>query len=167
MNARSEISIAGFLTGFCLINYFYLIPTQVVAEGTSPVYPNLINTMLLCFSLTYLVEGFRELRKEKRETTGRPEDTKRKGMGAALRPLAMLAVTGAWVLTLERLGFIASTFLFLLISSRIFGSKSWVKTLALSVIMPLVIYFIFYGLNSLLPEGPLEEMIRATLRRRN
>ena len=164
MSARSEISIAGFLIFFCLVNYIYLIPTQAVAEGTSPVYPNLINSMLLCFSLAYLAEGIRVLRKERHETS-RPEDTQRRGMGVALRPVAMLLVTGAWVLTLERLGFLVSTFLFLAISSRIFGSKSWLKALALSVIMPLVIFFIFYGLNSLLPEGPLEEMIRSMLRK--
>lgn len=164
MNARSEISIAGFLIAFCLLNYFYLIPTQVVAEGTSPVYPNLINTMLLCFSLAYLVEGFQTARKERR-AANRDKSSQREGRSAALRPIAMLLVTGAWVLTLDRVGFLISTFLFLAIASRIFGSKSWLKTLALSVIMPLVIYSIFYGLNSLLPEGPLEEMIRAMLKR--
>jgi len=165
MNARSEISIAGFLIAFCLVNYIYLIPTQVVAQGTSPVYPNLINSMLLCFSLAYLAEGIRTIRKKRRDP-GRQENTQPKAMGAALRPIAMLLVTGAWVLTLERLGFLFSTFLFLAISSRIFGSKSWPKTLALSLIMPLVIYFIFYGLNSLLPEGPLEETIRSVLKKR-
>ena len=164
MNVRSEISVAGFLICFCIVIYIYLIPTQVVAEGTSPVYPHLINTMLLCFSLAYLVESIRALRKETRKTD-RQENTRPVQMSVALRPVIMLLVTGAWVLSLERLGFLVSTFLFLAISSRVFGSKSWSKTLALSVIMPLVIYFIFYGLNSILPEGPLEEMIRSTLKR--
>lgn len=162
MNARSEMSIAGVLIGFCLLNYFYLIPTQVVAEGSSPVYPALINTMLLCFSIAYLAESFRswrrETRREKKAITADDADYR-----IYWRPLAMLVVTGLWVLTLEWIGFLFSTFLFLMLSSRIFGSKSWRKTLTLSVVMPLVVYSIFWGLNSVLPEGPLEGLIRSLL----
>lgn len=158
MNARSELSIAGVLIAFCLLNYFYLIPTQVVAEGSSPVYPLLINTMLLCFSLAYLWEGFRALKQEKRQAA---EDGEQPPASKAImwRPLAVLVVTGAWILTMEWLGFILSTFLFLLIASRLFGSKNWGKGLALSVAMPLVIYIVFRLLNSILPTGPVEELI--------
>jgi len=159
MNARSELSIAMVLIGFSMLNYFYLIPTQVVAEGSSPVYPALINTMLLCFSLAYLAEGVRSWRKE-RQVQGEAAGGGKKLM---VRPLAMLVVTGAWVLSMEYLGFIISTFAFLMIASRIFGSKSWSKTLILSVAMPLIIYFVFRGLNALLPEGPAEELINLIL----
>ncbi len=164
MNLRSEISIAGVLIGFCLINYFYLIPTQVVAEGSSPVYPTLINTMLLLFAVAYLVEGVSSWQKIKSDAA-QQEQVSSEGVGNKVfaRPVAMLAVTGVWVLTLEYVGFIVSTCVFLVISSRIFGSKSWPKTLTLSVVMPFIIYFIFVGLNSLLPEGPLEELIRSIL----
>ena len=162
MNTRSEISIAGVLIGFCMLNYFYLIPTQVVAEGSSPVYPILINTMLLCFSIAYLAEGLRSWRRE----THRGK--KANAADGAInwiywRPVAMLVVTGLWVLSLEWIGFLFSTFLFLTLSSRIFGSQSWRKTLILSVVMPLVVYSIFLGLNSILPEGPLEGLIRSLL----
>ena len=158
MNARSEMSIAGVMIGFCLLNYFYLIPTQVVAEGSSLVYPALINTMLLCFSLAYLAEAFRSLRREKKEAVA--ADTNNR---IYWRPVAMLIVIGLWVLTMEWVGFLFSTFLFLMLSSRIFGSQSWGKTLALSLVMPLVVYLIFWGLSSVLPEGPLEELIRSLL----
>ncbi|MFH2125128.1 MAG: tripartite tricarboxylate transporter TctB family protein [Pseudomonadota bacterium] len=160
MNARSELSIATVLIGFSMLNYFYLIPTQVVAEGSSPVYPALINTMLLCFSLAYLAEGVRSWRKERQAQS---EGTGGGGKKLMVRPLAMLVVTGAWVLTMEHLGFIISTFAFLMIASRIFGSKSWSKTVILSVVMPLIIYFVFRGLNALLPEGPAEELINLIL----
>ena len=73
----------------------------------------------------------------------------------------MLVVTVVWVLTMESFGFIFTTFLFLMISSLIFGSKSWPKILIMSAVMPLVIYFIFWGLKAMLPEGPLESMIRS------
>lgn len=162
MNARSEMSIAGVLIGFCMLNYFYLIPTQVVAEGSSAVYPALINTMLLCFSIAYLAEGLRswrrETRREKKAIAAEAADN-----WIYWRPVAMLVVTGLWVLSLEWVGFLFSTFLFLTLSSRIFGSKSWGKTLILSVVMPLVVYFIFWMLNSILPEGPLEGLIRSLL----
>lgn len=162
MNARYELSLAIVLIGFSMLNYFYLIPTQVVAEGSSPVYPALINTMLLCFSLAYLAEGVRCWRKEKAEqeeggacSTG--------GGKLMLRPLLTLVVTGAWVLSMEYLGFIISTFIFLMLASRIFGSTNWGKTMILSVAMPLIISFVFRGLNALLPEGPAEELINLIL----
>jgi len=158
MNARSEMSIAGVLIGFCLLNYFYLIPTQVVAEGSSPIYPLLVNSMLLCFSLAYMAEGVRALRLEK--SSGENGAVEQKTTDHTLwRPLAMLAATGAWVLTMEWLGFILSTFVFLLVASRIFGSKKLIAAFSLSLIMPFVIHFIFLGLNSVLPEGPVEELI--------
>ncbi|MBU1155479.1 MAG: tripartite tricarboxylate transporter TctB family protein [Proteobacteria bacterium] len=162
MNARSELSIATVLIGFSMLNYFYLIPTQVVAEGSSPVYPALINTMLLCFALAYLAEGVRCWRKEKL-AQGEGGSCSTGGGKLMVRPLAMLVVTGAWVLSMEYLGFIISTFVFLMIASRIFGSKSWSKTLILSVAMPLIISFVFRGLNALLPEGPAEELINLIL----
>ncbi|MCB2225443.1 MAG: tripartite tricarboxylate transporter TctB family protein [Desulfarculaceae bacterium] len=159
MNARSELSIAGVLIAFSLLNYFYLIPTQVVAEGSSPIYPALINTMLLCFSLAYLGEGVRAWRREKKESEGRPA-----GAGKnMLRPVAMLVVTGAWVLTMDYIGFIISTFFFLVVASRIFGSESWSKTIIMAVVMPLIISFIFRGLNAVLPEGPAEELLNLIL----
>ena len=161
MNARSEMSIAGVLIGFCVLNYFYLIPTQVVAEGSSPVYPLLVNSMLLCFSLAYLAESFRVMRREK--SSGQEGGGKQSSDHTLWRPLAMLVTTGAWVLTMEWLGFILSTFIFLLIASRIFGSKKLIPTLGLSVIMPLVIHFVFVGLNSVLPEGPVEELLTAII----
>lgn len=162
MNVRSEMSIAGLLIGFCMLNYFYLIPTQVVAEGSSLIYPVLVNTMLLCFSIAYLAEGIRSWR---RETLPKNKATAAGGAGNGFywRPIAMLVVTGFWVLTMEWIGFLFSTFIFLTLSSRIFGSKSWGKTLALSLVMPLVVYLIFWGLKSVLPEGPLEGLIRSQL----
>ena len=119
MNARSEMSIAGVLIGFCMLNYFYLIPTQVVAEGSSPVYPAMINTMLLCFSIAYLVEGARSWRLETRLKKKTVSAGARSGV--CWRPVAMLVTIGAWVLTMEWIGFLVSTFLFLTLSSRIFG----------------------------------------------
>jgi len=163
MNVRSEVSIAVALIGFCMLNYFYLIPTQVVAEGSSLVYPALVNTILLCFSIAYLAEGVRSWRVETRLKNKAAVSDGAAGNGIYWRPIAMLVVIGFWVLTMEWIGFLTSTFVFLIFSSRIFGSKSWRKTLIFSLVMPLVVYLIFRGLNSVLPEGPLEELIRSLL----
>lgn len=159
MSARSEITIASVLIAFTLLNYFYLTPTQVVAEGSSPVYPNLVNTMLLCFSLAYLAEGVRCWRRDRRARDGEAFCSSGGGWKPLLRPVALLVVTGAWVLGMEHLGFILATFLFLAIASRLFGSTSWSKALMVSLVMPLAISFVFRGLKAVLPEGPVEELI--------
>ena len=158
MKARTDLSIAGALLVFCLVNQFYLIPTQVVAEGSSPVYPMLINIMLAVFSMAYFWEGLRLLRKQPANMQSAKTAAERKNP-AYWRPLALLLIAGGWILVMDWMGFIASTFVFLMLAARLFGSKSLWKALVLSIAMPLILYFIFRSLNSLLPQGPLEKML--------
>ncbi|KIX14799.1 tripartite tricarboxylate transporter TctB family protein [Dethiosulfatarculus sandiegensis] len=162
MTTRSEVFTATGLLAFCVFNYVYLIPTQVVAEGSSSTYPLLINTLLALFSLAYLLEGFLIFRKQAKT---QPEEAKKQtGFWQDYwRPLAMFGLTGVWIFTLEYIGFLPSTFVFLLLGAKIFRATNRRNTLIVCVVLPSLLTGIFMALNAPLPEGPLEEMIQAII----
>ncbi|MGD8561026.1 MAG: tripartite tricarboxylate transporter TctB family protein [Desulfarculaceae bacterium] len=160
MNSRTELGISCGLIIFCLINYLFIIPIEVKAEGSSTTYPFLINTMLLIFALAYGVESVLKLRKEAPVARQKKEKGFVEQYG---RTVLLILLTGLWVVAMESAGFILSTVIFLMIAARIFGTRSWGKTLALSLIMPFLFYGVFRGLNSLLPEGPVESLLSGLL----
>ncbi len=163
MNARSEISFASAIIAFCMFNYFYLIPTQVVAEGSSMVYPALINTMLLLFALAYWGEGLLLYRTEKLAQAAKEQS--RAGFWEYYwRPLSLLGITGIWIFTMEWAGFLLGTIIFLFCATYIFAATSLKKVAVFSLILPLVVFSLFYLVNAPLPEGPLEDLIFAVIR---
>ncbi len=158
MKVRNELVIVLVLLVFCIINYFILIPHQIVAEGSSSIYPNLINFMLLAFTLVYGVEVIRCMRKETSENDGAKISIK--GFFSSYgRTIILIVLTGGWILAMDIAGFILSSVIFLLAASQVFGSRSLWKSAALSLIMPFLFYGLFRGLNSLLPEGPVESLL--------
>ena len=163
MSIRSEIAFASGLIAFCLFNYLYLIPSQVVAEGSSATYPNLMNFLLLAFALAYWTEGFLMYRKENLKGV---RQEKKSGNFWALywRPLVLLVIIAAWILTLGFAGFLLSTFIFLVFSSMLFGATNILRVLILSIVMPLLVFTLFYWVNAPLPAGPIETMIVAAIR---
>jgi len=163
MNARSELSFATAIIVFCIFNYFYLIPKHVVAEGSSMVYPTLINTMLLLFGLAYWGEGFILYRKEKLAKTleGKVEESFWENYW---RPASLLAITTIWIFSMEVLGFLFTTITFLFCASYIFAANSLKKVIVFSLILPLVVFSLFYLVNAPLPEGPVEALIFKVLR---
>lgn len=175
-----DLKIAIGIIAFCLFNYLYLIPTQVIAQGSSPTYPYLVNSMLMVFSIGYLVESLlANLTKVKNVQEGRQHGKFAAGSGEpcdraapvvvdrskALRVLALLGLMVVWYWTLGSLGFLLSAFIFLVISSIIYGAKSPVKIFLLSAGMPIIFHILFWLLGSSLPEGPVEEFIISTLYR--
>ena len=155
MKARKELAIALGILAFCLLNWLYLIPSQVLEEGSSTVYPHLLNSILAMFGLAYAVEAFRQMQKEEKTV-------KKKGpsfIAAYGRTLLLILATAIWLFSMEAAGFILSTVLFLIAASYIFGAKSLWKPLALSLVMPFLFYGVFRGLNSMLPQGPVEVVL--------
>lgn len=158
MKPRKELIIALGLLAFCGLNYFYLIPVQVEAEGSSSTYPILLNIMMAIFSVAYAIEAFRLMKKQAAE--GLAEQETGPGFMALYgRTLLLIAATAIWLFVMGAAGFILSTFLFLLVASYIFGSRSKWKPIVLSLAMPFIFYSIFRGLNSQLPEGPIESIL--------
>jgi hypothetical protein len=163
MNARSELSFASAIIAFCMFNYFYLIPTHVVAEGSSMVYPALINTMLLLFALAYWAEGFLLYRKEKLAQAAK-EQGGESFLKVYWRPISLLAITAIWIFTIEWAGFLLTTIVFLFCASHIFAASSLKKVIIFSLALPLIVFSLFYTVNAPLPEGPLEAVIFAVIR---
>lgn len=172
-----NLKIAVGIIVFCLFNYFYLIPAQVIDKGSSPVYPYLVNSMLTLFSLGYLMESYFAMRRNSREagsehtaedSLGRGENCDHEEPAAsakakALRVALLFVLMALWYWLLEDLGFMLSAFIFLVLSSIVYGAKSPVKIGLLSVAMPLIFHIIFRSLGSALPEGPVEELITSIL----
>lgn len=161
MSSRSEINVAAGMIVFCLFNFFYLIPSQVTAEGSSPVYPMLINGVLLIFAVAYLVEGILQFKKE-------PQKSKGQSLKAMWRnhwrPWSLLIAMAVWIILLDFAGFLPSTIGFLFFSSYVFGAKSLKRVAALSIILPVFVFSLFHWVNAPLPAGPVEDLILLMLR---
>jgi putative tricarboxylic transport membrane protein len=75
--------------------------------------------------------------------------------------LTTLAIV-VYMLTLERLGFIVGSYLFLLVSMRILGSRRWGLNLLASAVVLGAIYLVFQTVFAVvLPEGTLWQGLRA------
>ena len=163
MKTRSEINFAIGIIVFCMFNHFYLIPSQVVAEGSSPVYPMLINIMLLLFGIAHLIEGIFQLRREKTDPTEQKQ-TLKVFWSTYWRPLSLLFSMTAWILSLDIVGFLPSTIIFLFCSALIFGGKNLKRISLLSLSLPTIVFSLFYWVNAPLPAGPVEELILLMIR---
>lgn len=90
-----------------------------------------------------------------RALTGRALPLEKRLEGADLRRVSGIAVlTFGYVFVVERVGFIATTFLFLLLFGPILGERRWVHIVLFAVAVPVAIYALFAStLNVPLPRG--------------
>lgn len=154
MKIGRETKIASVLIVFCLFNYFYLIPSQVINQGSTPTYPLIVNTLILFFSVGYFFQSiFQKIIKVK-------NGQKNKGLKTVWRAVVLIIFIGIWVSVLDSLGFLLSTIILLIGSIILFGSRSYTKTIIISIIFPIFVYFLFRGvLKTALPEGFLEDIL--------
>jgi len=72
------------------------------------------------------------------------------------KPLFMIAVFVVYLLMVKWVGFFISNFLFVIISSKLMGTKGWRKPIALSAGINLFCYFLFVAWIKLsFPRGVL------------
>ncbi|MBA7515449.1 hypothetical protein ES705_07489 [subsurface metagenome] len=158
MKIRRETKIASGLIVFCLFNYFYLIPSQVINQGSIPTYPLIVNTLILFFSVGYFFQSiFQKIIKD-------GDGQKNKGFKTVMKPVwravVLIIFIGIWVSALDYLGFLLSTVVLLIGSIILFGSRNYTKTIIISIIFPIFVYFLFRGvLKTTLPEGLLEGIL--------
>ena len=82
--------------------------------------------------------------------------------GADLRRVSLVAVfTFGYLPFVERIGFIGTTFLYMLLFARVLGERRWPRLVFFAMIVPLVAYALFStGLHVPLPRGWIEITLR-------
>jgi len=158
MKIGRETKIASGLIAFCLFNYFYLIPSQVISQGSVPTYPLIVNTLILLSSIGYFFQSiFQKIIKDR-------DNQKNKSLKTIQKPIwravVLIIFIGIWVSVLDYVGFLLSTIILLIGSIILFGSRNYTKTIIISILFPLFVYFLFRGvLKTALPEGFLENIL--------
>jgi putative tricarboxylic transport membrane protein len=112
-------------------------------------FPSVLATLLLFFSIALLVQTRRQARSE-----SRAQSIKSK---AWIRLSITVAAMLGFALVLEKLGFLLSTFIVMLLLLRVIEPQKWSRVIAVALVTALVSYFLFARLlNIPLPAGVLE-----------
>lgn len=158
MKIGREAKIASGLIVFCLFNYFYLIPSQVINQGSVPTYPFILNTLILFSSVGYFFQSiFQKIIKDR---NGQKNKSLKKILKPIWKAIVLIIFIGIWVSVLDYLGFLLSTMIFLIGSIILYGSRNYTKVVIISILFPLSMYLLFRGvLKTTLPEGFLENIL--------
>jgi putative tricarboxylic transport membrane protein len=147
---RADVTVALVLIGLAA---FILLEAGKLSFGTMRVprtafFPVILATLLLFLSLILLGQALRGA------PTGRgPERIETEGW---FRIGATLATLVGFALALERLGFLLSTFLLMVLLLRAIEPQAWPKVIAVALVTSLVVYAIFGWLLGIpLPAGVL------------
>ena len=151
---RADVTVALILTGLAA---FVLLEAGRLSFGSMRVprtafFPVILATLLLILSLILLGRALRGA------PTGRgPERIEAEGW---YRIGATLATLVGFALALERLGFLLSTLLLMVLLLRAIESLSWPRVLAVALVTSLVAYALFGWLLGIpLPAGILAGFI--------
>ena len=154
MRIRKDIARLVLLCILVAVNYLYLIPVQVVEEGSDPVYPLLLNGILAFLLIFYALELLRSRRKLGISLVVWQIYPRRAG-----KVILLLALVWGWAEALNHLGFIVPTMCFLGLSVWLYGERSWSRIVLVMVVSPVLLYILFVLFGSYLPQGPLEQYI--------
>lgn len=156
MKINKNIIIALGLIFFCIFNYFYLIPNQVIRQGSSPYYPLTIITFILFFSILYLVLA---VIKKNNENVIIQEYRHPERLGN-LRVIITIILLILYVNLIEVFGFILTTTITFIMSIFLYGSRDYFKMGLILFLFSLILSFVFrILLHSTLPGGILEQLI--------
>ena len=143
-----------------IVAAFLLLPVCVYVfyeSGTWPLLPDLGNPawiprgVALCLLLATALLFVRALQDRSLTLPSRLEGADR------ARVLRVAALTGGYVLLLERLGFVVATAPYLFGFGVILGERRWVRLALFALVVPAAIYLLFdVTLNVPLPRGWLD-----------
>ena len=160
MKIGRDGKIALGLIAFCLLNYFYLLPTQVIQQGSSPTYPLIINTLLLVSSVGYFFQSIFQKTTKDANIQKDKKSIKTRIPKPMLKAITETIFIIVWVTVLDYVGFLLSSMVFLTASIILYGSRNYFKISTISILFPLAIYFLFKViLKTTLPEGILESIL--------
>lgn len=126
------------------------IKTTVIDAGafaTSASFPRFILTAMMTCTLATLIFELRWISKHPNTEESDPQSWK-----DTAKVLILAVLIAAYVLFFNRLGFIVSTTVMMLIANVLYGQRSKVLTVAISVFFPVFLYAVFrYALKIMLP----------------
>lgn len=156
MKINKNVIIALGLIFFCIFNYFYLIPDQVIKHGSSPYYPLIVITFILFFSILYIILA---IIKKNNENVSIQEYRYPKRLDN-LRVIITMILLILYVSLIEVFGFILTTTITLIVSIVLYGSRDYFKMGLISFSFALILSYVFrILLHSTLPGGILEQLI--------
>ena len=147
---RSDLAAAVFIAGLAA---FILFECRKLPFGTMRVpqtafFPAVLAVLLLIFSLVLLAQRFLHA-----EAGRVPDQITEDGW---VRIGATLATMAVFAFVLERLGFLLSTFVLMILLLRAIESQSWLKVIGIALTTALAAYAIFGWLLGIpLPAGVL------------
>ena len=133
------------------------LPTKAADPLGPAAYPKLLALVIIFFGILHIVVSyFRRFRLKEEEDTlqGRAR------LVGNLRIAGVVAVTGVYVLLMEPLGYVASTFLYVLGLPVLVGERSARGLVVSTVVMTVILYVVFVRvLGVLVPEGIIGQMM--------
>ncbi|WP_050183091.1 tripartite tricarboxylate transporter TctB family protein [Domibacillus robiginosus] len=125
---------------FLLIGVFFIVESRKIAatsygSNVGPdIFPIGLGILLILLSIKLFIEAL----KSKQETGGEKPDYK--------RFFIIFAAAVLYVVLLEPLGYVITTFLFLLIGFQVLERGGWLKSIVIAAAFSFGVYYIFVGL---------------------
>jgi putative tricarboxylic transport membrane protein len=124
------------------------LPSSVYGSPGPGVWPRIVFILMLAVSL---VLGYASLR----SSDERPVFESGTGLAIGLMGLAIL-----YLVAIEPVGFLLTTALFLFASMLMLGMRSWRMLAGVSILFPVIVYFVFVKLaNTEFPAGLLAPLL--------
>ena len=150
---KADIIAVGIVIPICLYVFYESTKWPVQALLGRPfVIPRGVATFLLGAVALLLY----------RAVTGRSLPLENPLKGADLRRVILVAVlTFAYLPLVGRIGFVGTTFLYMLLFARVLGERRWPRLILFAILVPLVVYALFStALHVPLPRGWIEITLR-------
>ncbi|MCL2123742.1 MAG: tripartite tricarboxylate transporter TctB family protein [Desulfovibrionaceae bacterium] len=141
---------------FILAHQFYLIPVQVIAQGSSETFPHILNALLAICTIFYIYETVRRRRSGLDAKDVLPVD-----MRSAARPVLLLLSLWIWAELMESFGFIIPSVFLLAATSLLYGERSPRKIAVLAILFPIFAFVFFTILKTTLPSSSIENWMLA------
>ena len=150
---KADIIAAVIAIPICLYVFYESTKWPVVALLGRPfVIPRGVATILLAAALLLLY----------RALAGQAFPLESPLVGADLRRVSIVAVlTFGYLPLVERIGFLGTTFLYMLLFAWVLGERRWLRLVLFAILVPLVVYTLFStALHVPLPRGWIEDSLR-------
>ncbi|SDP79899.1 tripartite tricarboxylate transporter TctB family protein [Desulforhopalus singaporensis] len=150
------------LLGLFIFIHADQIPTMVAVEKSSVVnsrfFPKLMSVLLVIFSIILFVQNSLLHKKTKimPQSNNEGKNSENKSYTSWMRMSAAVGMCILFLIFYESGGFLVTSILFMFSFLLIVGVRNWISLILISILPPVIVYFIFKVLLSVpLPEGVL------------